>query len=488
MPFTLICLIFEYPFHKTLKTIPYMLRIHRVAAARILGDVIKADRIIDKGEMACWMQLCQKYSINKDIEVEARNMTLACALDTVRQAPIDGFREEVLADCQAMALSDGSCAHSEASLMTALSLILKPEGTNRIEMFSIPREEFNIDLSTVLYIESDYDTETNRAITCNYRLLHKELHLAGFHFVYLPQIIEHYRSTDKALFKNILSFLAPYLGSTGIDGIYHSLLNMTTSRFCRDLLCNKLGLTQLHNTYPSLLIKVADSYVAETQYSNYLKIEVDENIVNTVQTFVDTFSRLLSTDVFTVSATTESDTQFHFHGFYKQLLDIFLIRKNVRSTILIDPYQEEIFFPEIDSKATGLHRREKALYALMLCYGMDGANFSTPKDIDQFKRHQRSMQKLQKRYSAIYSMFGGTADSAPDLSAPEIRRPMISRIKRALKQLPALYNAADYSIAKDDNGVLTVHIEPQLVMVQELSPSQAVPLLQSDLYQRFTNA
>ncbi len=450
--------------------------------------MVKADRIIDSCEMQCWKSICQKYAIDKDIEVEALNITLAEALEAICASGIQGLKEDLLGDCRAMALSDGFCAHTEASLMIALTLMLESTQNYRIETISIPRADFNIDLSTVLYIESDYDTATNNAIEKYYRTIYKELQLAGFHFVYLPKIIEHYQITDKALFRDILSFLAPYLGEIGIDGIYNSLMNMTTSRFCKDLLCNKLGLKELRNTYPSLLIKIGNSFVGETQYANYLKIEVDEDIVATIQYFIDKFCDLLTTDVYIVNASEESDSQFHFHGFYKQLLDIFLIRKNVRSTILIDPYKEEIFFPEIDTKATGLHRREKVMYAMMLCCGYEGLNFSTPKDAESLKKYLKRMTLVQSKFRSLYSMFGGDHEAAPDLGMPEIRRPIISCLKRSIKQLSALYNPEDYNITKDKGGALSVHIEPELVFVKELDAPAPVPLLESKLYRRFLEA
>lgn len=465
-----------------------MLRVHKVAIARIFSDLIKADRIIDSGEMQCWLSFCQKYAIDKEIEVEALNVSFADAVDTICSSGIQGLKEDLLGDCRAMALSDGFCAHSEAALMIALSLMLESETANRVEVISIPRASFNIDLSTVLYVESDYDSDTNNAINKHYRTIYKELQLAGFHFVYLPKIIEHYSHTDRTLFRNILSFIAPYLSDIGLDGIYNSLMSMTTSRFCKDLLCNKLGLSELRNTYPSLVIKIGTSFVGEEQYANYLKIEVDEDILETIQAFIDKFCDMLTSDVYVVNASEESDTQFHFHGFYKQLLDIFLIRKNIQSSILIDPYREEIYFPEIDAKATAVHRREKVLYAMMLCAGSQGLNFNTPQKADEMKKYHRRMDQLQAKYRALYSLFGGNEEGAPDLGMPEIRRPIISCLKRSLKKLTSLYNPDDYNITKDKGGILSVHVDSSLIFVRELDSELPVPLHESKLYRRYQEA
>ena len=465
-----------------------MLRAHKIAVARIFADLIKADRIIDTGEMECWNRVCAKYSIDKEVETDAQYVSFSDALESICNSGVQGLKEDLLSDCRSMTVSDGFCAHSEALILIALILMLDSYQPFRVETFSIPKASFNIDIATSLYIESDYDAATNEAIRVNYRSLFKEFQLAGFHFVYPPKIIEHYQDTDPKLFHQILSFLAPSMSESGIENAYKSLMKMTTGVFCKDLLCNKCGITDLRNTYPSLLIKIGNSFVGEDAYANYLKIEVDEDILSTVQSFIDRFCEMLSSDVYVVNTSEERDSQFHFHGFYKQLLDIFLIRKNIRSHILIDPYKEEIFFPDVDAKANGLHRRERALYTLLLCYGKDGINFNQPKSTDGLSKYMKRMEKIQTRYSIIYSLFGGTADTAPDLSIPEIRRPIFSCLKRSLKNIPSLYNPEDYNLTKNRDGVFSVNIDDNMVLVTELDSAEPIHLADSKLFKKFKDA
>lgn len=459
----------------------------KIAVARIFADLIKADRIVDTGEMECWRNICHKYAIDRDVRIEAREMSFSYALNVICNSGVQELKEDLLRDCMAMTVSDGFCAHSEALLMIALTTMLESEQPFRGEVISIPRANFNIDIATALYIENEFDPETNEAIRTHYRSIFKEFQLAGFHFVYIPKIIDHYRNTDSTLFKDILSFLAPAMSETGLDNTYKSLMKMTTGIFCKDLLCNKCGITELRNTMPSLLIKIGNSFVGEAQYANYLKIDVDEDISTTVQTFVDSFSEMLSSDVFVVNTSEERDNQFHFHGFYKQLLDIFLVRRNIRSAIYLNPYKEEVIFPDIDAKAMGLHRRERALYALLLCQGADGINFNTPKSVDALERYNRRMKRIQQRYSAIYAMFGGEKETAPDLSVPEIRRPIFSCLKRSIKSLQALYNPEDYNITKSGDGVFSVNVEPELVYVYQLDKDEPIPLHESEMFRKWAS-
>ena len=461
-----------------------MTKQEKTAIARIFADLIKADRIVDTGEMDYWRNVCSKYELDRDIRIAASDMTFADSVNTIRES---GLGTDLLGDCRAMTVSDGFCAHSEALLMIALTAMFTPAFPFRAEVYSLPRASFDIDIATAIYVEDDLDPETNDAIRRNYRSIFKEFQLTGFHFVYIPKIIEHYSGTDPMLFRDILTFLAPSLSEKGIDKAYGALMDMTTGTYCKDLLCNKCGFTQLRNTPPSILIKIGNSFVGEDRYANYLKIEVDDDILLTVQRFIDKFSEMLSSDVFVVNTSEERGDQFHFHGFYKQLLDIFLVRRNIRSRVEIDPYREEIRFPDIDAAAAGMHRREKALYALMLCQGSAGVNFNSPRSKTEQKHYETRMRRFQARYAAIYEMFGGARGTAPDLKQPEIRRPIIACIRRSIERLDALYNRQDYSVTKDAAGSFAVHVEPQLVYVAPLKGETPVALHSSPLYKNWKN-
>lgn len=434
-----------------------MTKSEKCAICRILFDLIQADSIIDSGEMEHYSVLREKYSINREDEVAAAQITFAEAVNTLAVSD-SSLKENLLQDFSNMTVSDGFCARSEALLMIALNTKFKAEDAD-IQLISIPKPVFNVESASVLYIESRYEKKINNIINENYRTIFKECQIAGFNFIYIPRIIEHYQHSDKNLTKQIIRFLAPKYSDEGIDTIIDGLLSMTTSSFCKDILCNKLGVTELRDTAPALLVKIGQSYVNELIYSNYLKIEVDEGIIPALQKKLDEFLSMLSSDVISVRTAEEKENQFLYHGFYKQLLDIFLIRKNVRSRLFIQPYTEEIIFPDIDEKLTKLHRREKALYVLLLIMSSEGGiNFSQPKTAKQLANHDKYMQRVQKKYQTIYEYLGG--DIAPDLRQPEIRRPIISCLKKSLSNLDGiLYNFEDYSITKDEYGTLKVALE-----------------------------
>lgn len=458
-----------------------MTKSEKSAISRILFDLIQADQIIDSGEMVHYSILREKYNIAQEDEITASQITFAEAVNTLSMSD-DEVKMALLQDFSNMTVSDGFCARSEALLMIALQSKLKAQDSD-VEVISIPKPVFNIESASILYIESRHESAINTIITENYRTIFKECQIAGFNFIYIPRVIEHYKHSDKELTSQIIRFLAPKFTNEGIDNIIDGLLSMTTSSFCKDILCNKLGVTELRDTPPALLVKIGQNYVKESIYSNYLKFEVDERIVATLQKNMDEFLSMLSSDVISVRTAEEKEKQFLYHGFYKQLLDIFLIRKNVRSRLHIQPYTEEIFFPDIDEKLTKLHRREKALYVLLLIMSSEGGiNFSQPKTAKQLANHDKYMLRVQKKYQTIYEYLGGNI--APDLRQPEIRRPIISCLKKSLSNFDGiLYNFKDYSISKDEYGTLKVALEPEVQYLYQANKGY-IQLAKTELYEK----
>lgn len=459
-----------------------MTRDERIAIARIFYDLIMADRIVDTGEMEYWDKVCEKYQFTSEIRVAASSVSFSEALKTICSSRTPKIKADLLSSCREMTVSDGFCAHSEALIIIALIIMLDEDSGFFGEVYSIPRANFNVDVSTALYIENFYDSETNEAIQENYRAIFREFQLAGFHFVYIPRIIDHYRETAPPLLKSILSFLSPSTSNEGLSNIYRSLMEMNTARFCQDILCNKCGITELRQTVPSLLIKIGTSFVGDEAYANYLRIEVDNEILHTVQNLMDRFCDMLSSDMFVVHTSEERDNQFHFHGFYKQLLNIFLIKKNIRSKVLINPYQSKISFPDIDASAD-MSRRDRAFYALLLCYGEDGINFSRPRNKNDIAAYNKRSEHIQKQYALIYEMFGGNGEDTPDLFAS--RSVFRTNINNAVSSLAGLYNPDDYCVSSTRTNY-TVHLEQTKVFVMERNEGimEEVDLKNSNLYKR----
>lgn len=455
----------------------------RIATCRILTDLIKADLVIDSNEMVDYAKLCESYNIRREEEIKASHITLSEALNTLKKAE-KGLLRDLIGDFYDLSMSDGFCARSEALLLIGLNKCLEDDSYTS-QIISIPQPVFNVAFGSVLYIESNTNDELNDIISRNFRILFKECQVVGFNFLYVPKVIEHYKSTDRKLTSRIVKFLSPALSDEGVENVIDGLLSINTQNFCKDILCNKLGINELRDTEPALLIKIGKSYVDNNPYANYLKLNVDKNIVEQMQNLIDTFSGMLSSDSINVSKVEEKKEQFLYHGFYKQLLDIYLIRKNVRSRVYIHPYKEEILLPDVDMKLMNLHRREKALYLLLLIISKEGGiTFNLPKDAKQARIYERRMILFQNRYKAAYKLFGGERGGAPDLTQAEIRRPIISCLRRSPTEVrDFLYNSNDYMINKDKEGYIKVNLDDNELFIYNIDRGY-ISLSESDIYKK----
>ena len=457
----------------------------KAAAVRIFSDLIKADRIIDTGEIAFYDAMRRKYGFAKDNEVGAMSMSFAEAVAVLRNSD-ESLRKAILADCADATTSDGFCAHSEALLLISLMQTLGDDGDETAMTISIPKQSFSVDDSTVLYVESRFDGDINRQIVGNYRHAYKEFLFSGFHFVYIPDIIRHYKETDRKLFLQMIAFLAPSFSAEGAENVAEGLLAMTTESFCKDILCNRLDIEELRSANPSLLLKIGNSYVGDVEYSNFLCIEIEGDFLKFVNSFVDRFSSMLSTDSLTVPVGKEADNQYLYYGFYKQLLDIFLVRKNVRSRIVIDPNHEEILLPDIDRKLGGLSRRDKAMYVLFLILMHDGGfSFNRPQTRAQVAKYDERIGRLQRQYKVVYGFMEGDKEKVPDIGSAEIRRPIFSRIKKSFVGMAdMLYNVNDYLISKNQYGTYNINVEQDAIFVKDWNSGALIPLRESDIWSR----
>ena len=438
----------------------------RIAITRIFSDLIKADAIIDAGEMEMYARVMEEYSITKEMECAAAEMTISEAMHIMANAG-ERLREKFVADCSEMTVSDGFCAPQEALLMMALRQCVGEDGDGSAEVISAYEPDLKIEANQVIYVESRYSERVNREIQHDYRNIVNMFRLAGFNFIYIPYVANHYKQYGSSTFVQVANFLAPNLSTDELLALQKNLTEMTTVQFCKEQLSARLGMTSLYNAEPSVLIKISSNYVSNKLYGNFLRVEIDREGYNVVQNLMDSYVDMLSSDLVMVSHVDESKGRFLYHGFYKQLFDMYTIRHGRVSTIEINPYQGVIRLPEINKCLEGLRRKEKALYVLFLLESMQGGIcFNQPENVRQMSVFNQRMKKVMSAYNKIYELFGGEKDAAPDITLAEIRKPMISNIRKSVSLLKNdLRNAEDYSIRKDDNGVFLIPIDNKMVKV-----------------------
>lgn len=446
---------------------------------RIVSDLVKADGIIDTREIDFLEVLREKYSIKKEDEVLAASYTLETAVNTLQESS-ESFKHDVLGDFNQIAMSDDFCAREEALLLLALRTCLTINMGDNVSVISVKNGNFLFEQAQILYVESEYDKEVNRQIEKNYREIAAEVRLAGFDFVYLPKVAEDYQSIAVPDLLQIATFLYPKVSLERMNLIVQQLLHLSTADFCKYQMAAKFDIKKLSSIYPSLMIKIGVSYVDDFSVSNFLLVETGDNPLGKVRVLTDLLSELYHN--VRLNYLKEEKGRYIFTGFYKQIFDAFVLRKGVKSLVVVDSFREQIRFPDVDVTLAGIHRREKALYALFLMESASGGiNFNKPESARQLERYNKRMVALQTKYRLTYKRFGGEEDKAPDITNPRIRLPMIALLKKQIMQLgDLLFHAEDYTIRRNIYGNYSVGIATELCRCCEGYSAEMIPFTASE--------
>lgn len=472
-----------------------MKAIERAAITRVLIDLIKADKVIDSREMDLYRELKTKFSITRHDEVESYGITMSKAVQIIKEMD-SSIISDLLGTFENMTISDGFCAREEALLMLMLHFCLGEENLD-CDVISTIIEESWFDERQVLYVESHHAKEINFAISSNHRSISRELKLCGLDFVYLPQVVHHYITTPRDLLNEVVTMLSPSLSENAIAELLTKIKLFKTDTFCVEQLHRKLGFVELSDTSPALMFRIGQSRVKDSIYTNFLRIELTPDVLDIVQKLVDTFLSYNGSDRIIVSHKKDEKGSFLYNGFYRQIFEILLLQKAINCHLLIDVLRGSISFPEIDVALTSLHRKEKALYTLFVYEALTssiknengviiqngGINFNPPVLSKQLESYNRRMSLLQKKYNKIYEAFGGNSKTAPDITNSDIRLPMISGIKRAIKKYSEkIYDADNFIINRDKNGIYSINANLEGFQIKELKSPEIIDAANSYLF------
>jgi hypothetical protein len=459
----------------------------RSAITRILIDLIKADKVIDSREMELYRSLKSLYSISKKDETLAYSISLADAISTI-SVMTELEKNDILKVFEDMTVSDGFCAREEALLILALSFCLRlsPEDSCVISK-EIDNSLFGD--NQVLYVESQHDKQINSEININYREITNELKLGGLDFVYIPQIAHHYLTTPRELLSEIILFLSPSYDDHLVAELVTKIKLLKTDSFCTDQLYRKLGFTELCDTSAAIMMKIGQSKVGNKVLTNFLKVEVSENILGLIQQIVDELQSMQSSDTIIVSNKRDERGRFLYMGFYRQLFDIILLEKSISCHLLVDIVHGSLVFTEINTPLDGLHRKEKALYTLFIAEAKNGGiNFTPPESSRAMQSHIQKMKILQKKYSRIYKAFGGDILKVPDITQPEIRLPMISGIKKAISKCQEkIFEANSFMISRDKYSNYNLLAANESFLFRGIHEDIPIPFFESDLFKEIAN-
>lgn len=457
-------------------------QVERASIMRLVSEMVKADAVIDIKELDFLNEIRLKYNIRREDEVMANSFTMADAFKTLKAMP-KSLKNDVWGTFKGMALSDKTCSRNEAVHLLAIASCFEENNSDSGTVYSVELpDNIRLDNSQVLYVEGEYYKETNREISQHYREIVNELRLIGFNFVYLPKVGEHYQSLSRDELHTLISFLYPSVSDNQMEQVAKQLTTLSTSDFCKTEIVGRMKVDGLAHSLPSIMFRIGLSSINGKNYDNFFVVTIEEDTLVAVRRIVDTFVSMFKPRL--LNPVYEEKQRFVYNGFYKQIFDSFIYKKGIRSSVVVDLVHGDILLPEADSKITGLHRREKALYALFLLESSSGGiNFNKPNGIKSLDKYNHRMAAIQRKYEILYENFGGERSKAPQIELPENRLPMISLIKRQFRQLGDLLNRPDdYLVQRNMFGNYCVTIPPELCLCFDTATASIRPFEESDFW------
>ncbi len=386
-------------------------RLQRIALARLLSDLIEADFIVERKEMACFETLISRdgFNISEPMLIEAKKMDFEKAVSILKELP-EAERRETVEVLKKMSLSDGACVPLEAVQILAIEQAL----VNGARVYSVPSRRVNIDEHTVLYIENEDNTSVGSVVDENYRKICNEFSLAGFSFVHIPHVVGDFRMMDREYLEKVVRYMIPSVSDEKNAAICRDLCELTTSRFCRDLLYKKTGLNLL-SARPSLLIKTGESVIVDqfssdeaerTDYSNFLQIELDGDVLGRMESLLDGYRSMVGGRIMVESKPRHG--KFIYYGFHRSLFDLIAYgrdQKEHRLVFDISRPQAAVYFEPLDGggeKITlKLTPQEISLFIMIARKSLSGEGLDWREQIPAEEK-----QAILDEYNKIYSFIG----------------------------------------------------------------------------------
>lgn len=449
----------------------------RIAVARVVSDMIKADNIIEESEIEMLNRLKQQYNIDSVILNSAHRVKFSDALSDLSELK-DEKKIDIFKSIQSMAGVDGLCVPKEAMILLALKYVFGVEKdkktrkysvrrNNNVKLISAPTGENSITSQYVIYIEGKDNPEVNAAIRENLEVIVLTLRQWGFDFIYIPALIDEFRTMNMEYVKDVIGYMAPELSKETIDVVYERLLRMDTITFCNYVLAEKLQVEAVKNAEPSLFINIGTSIVPYTSvsgpvecYTEFLCIPTGADITSKIKDFVKAYSKLVSFNYTPNPAYLgDNNNRFKYFGFYKAMFDFLVKAEPKESDIIVHSWKNRFEFPQIAVDDLVLSPQEAAIYKLILdCtfnHQLGGLPSTHTIDTAIFKK------QIQKRFENIYcgrqttNLSGGSSIGQSML--PSNLAPIRSRIERKMReQLDGLANIDDFiPKLKDKKYVVT---------------------------------
>lgn len=320
----------------------------RVAIARIISDMIKADNIIEEREISDMKLLKTKYDIQSRQVADSRGMRFSEAVNELTELDASA-RMELFDDIRLLSLSDKACVQKEALLLLALKYCLvdvdryavRVSATRRVKpkLIACPTSESALNDPYIVYVETDADESRNREISSHFRLMCTSARLYGVNFIYIPELVSEFMSMPVDYVTDVIRYMAPEMADVEIEGIYQRLSRMTTASFFKDVLYDRLNVRVDRDIPPSLLINIGTSVVPYCvsdgpvqYYTEFLCLPLYDETLKVVDDLLKAYCSYVSMQFTPVM--NADPGHFRYFGFYKALFDFLIAPPPVEPDII----------------------------------------------------------------------------------------------------------------------------------------------------------
>jgi len=452
---------------------------------RLASDLVKADKVIAVDELDFLDRIIKDCEIEESDILSGYRMTLGVALENL--AGLSGKRKETVVQKMIEGTTiDGVCSREESLLIEATKSVLASKSAHVI---SVPAAGMPLKGSQVLYVEDYHHSSANAFLSKeeSFEELSNMMRLGGFDLIYIPKVALHYASYQgKRDLGRVISLVSPAHSALQVDATITALQHMTTPYFYRNILKDRLQMP-LEIKNPVWMMRITDNVVDGEDYANFLCMEVEKDIRGQLKDFVAGVNSRINEYAIIANSRHDSARDFLYSGFYKTMLDVMAVKKINRWELRIRTYGDgtEMFKDAVSGKKTALtiwkdgeeypvfaSGRDVAFFALLLCAS------STDRGGVDFN-DMRLYSKIQDSYESLYQMVSRRATDVPDVTAPQTRIPMKSRVIAAIRE-SRLTEQSLYMPQEKERGMLYVPIEADRVKV--VTNHGIEPLMDSDLF------
>ncbi len=442
----------------------------KTALAKVLSDLIQSDGIVNQGEIDYLRQVFKVLKITGSHLKRSGTLSLS---DAVQILKCSGTSEKaaLLHAIQQLSMSDEHIDPSESLLITALILSLKMElpGMPNIqaELISIPEPLFDA-TDTVVYIESQYDEEVNKAIVKKHDAIVKLLERQGMSFFYLPLVLKEIQQ-KKGTFKQMLRYLEPLLSEEQTRLIEHDLKQFNTTTLSKEIFLNYLNARGFNLERPSFLFKIKN-YKSDND-QDFLILNIGNDPLDTLMQFYQLNDSVLKItpkaenekdqrylELLTMPRTLIQKDELQYTGFHKLIVDTLVKYRSVEgpSRIRIND-NGHLFLIDRNDTEVKIQAIGRALYILYLRHeeGIELSRLIDHRDellqIYAMTSGYSDEQRLQQTVDNLVDYVGDTLN------------PLLSRIKKAFTTLLG-DQAKAYLIEGDVSDRKRINLDRRLVI------------------------